>query len=111
VPGDQLQKQTRYNAPLHQFVFSRNVDEQLTDVHVGQLSADAAGVFIPYLQRNEVSLVTAFDLRSFNPYNNMRAVMDIYGPVELNLELNSQTPYEANTPVLNFVYLVRKFVS
>ena len=37
--------------------------------------------------------------------------MDIYGPVELNLELNSQTPYVANKPVLNFVYLARKFVS
>ena len=97
--------------PCISLFFSRNVDEQLTDVHVGQLSADVVGVLIPYLQRNEVSLVTAFDLRSFNPYNNMRAVMDIYGPVELNLELNSQIPYVANKPVLNFVYLVRKFIS
>ena len=49
--------------PYISLFFSRNVDEQLTDVHVGQLGADAAGVLIPYLQRNEVSLVTAFDLR------------------------------------------------
>ena len=49
--------------PCISLFFSRNVDEQLTDVHVGQLSADVVGVLIPYLQRNEVSLVTAFDLR------------------------------------------------
>jgi hypothetical protein len=97
--------------PCISLFFSCNVDEQLTDVHVGQLSTDVAGVLIPYLQR---SLVAAFDLRSFNPYSNMRAVMDIYGPVELKLELNSQAPYVADKLVFNFVYfvyLVREFVS
>ena len=89
--------------------FSRNVDKQLTDVHVGQLSADVAGVVIPYLQRNEVRLVTAFDLRSFNSYNNIRSVMDMYGPVELKHELNSQAPYVADMSVLYFIYLVCKF--
>jgi hypothetical protein len=97
--------------PCISLFFSRNVDEQLTDIHVGQLSADVAGVLIPYLQRNSVSLVTAFDLRSFNAYNNMRAVIDIYGPVELKHELNSQAPYVADMSVLDFIYLVCKFAS
>ncbi len=93
-------------SPASVCFFSRNVDKQLTDVHIGQLSADVAGVVIPYLQRNEVRLVTAFDLRSFNSYNNMRAVMDMYGPVELKHELNSQASYVADMSVLYFIYLV-----
>ena len=63
LPGDQFKwgtcsyKNKRGEMlPCISLFFSRNVDKQLTDVHVGQLSADVAWVLISYLQRNEISL-------------------------------------------------------
>ena len=71
-------------------LFIERVKERL---HLGQLSADISSVIIPYFQRSEVSLVPHCNVRTFNPYGSMSALVDVYGPQELGMALAATWEY------------------